>query len=124
MSKDISTTLADGKRHIFRFDFNALCALEEEFGITLGEFDRIFGGPGKEGKVSMKDLRILVWAALVHENEALTPKEAGGLIDPKRIVEITEKVAEALMTAFPEADAGEKKNTEGPKPESGTGKDS
>jgi len=124
MPKDfIPIVLSDNKQHNFRFDFNALCTLEEELGISLAEFDKILGGPGQEGKVKMKNLRTLVWAALLAENENLTMKEAGGLIDPRKILEVSQKVAEALVLAFPEVKEDELKNGKGLKSKkNGTGK--
>jgi len=126
----------DRLRH-FRFDFNAFCALEDELGISIGELGEMLQAEDvKEGenserfdtkkfirKVKMKNIRALVWAGLIHEDETLTIKEAGKFIDMSKITEIMEKLAEAIMAALPSKEGEEKKvESPGSKTKSGAGK--
>lgn len=85
----------DKKRNL-RFDFNALCELEEHVNLTeLG---------GKNFR--MKDLRAILWAGLLHESPELTIEDAGELID---YAESLEGIATVVGEAFKES-FGEKKD--------------
>jgi len=108
----------DKTRHL-RYDFNALCEIEEGLGITLPEL-----GTKLSGKIKLSDLRTVVWAGLIHEDESLSIKQVGALLVPSKLGEIAEKVSKAFSEAFP-SDEEIPKNGKGPEPKKNTtGKDS
>jgi hypothetical protein len=106
--KTVPIVLSDGKTRHLRFDFNALIALEETLGISIANLKDAMAGPGM-----LKAVRGILWAGLIHEDEALTLRAAGELIDAAKINEISAAVMDALSTAFGTAE-GEPKNAETP----------
>jgi hypothetical protein len=102
MQPNISSPLPGGgiaitldRPRTLRFDFNALVALGEATGKNplQGEFWRTFDEP--------KTQRAALWAALLHEDKALTLEQAGNLIDLDRLSEIMGAVAAAINAAMP-----------------------
>lgn len=85
------------RERTLRFDLNAMVTFEETTGKSLSE------GLFRDGKVSSKDLRAMLWACLVHEDDALTEKQVGSWISMSNIVEIASKLNEAFMVAMPES---------------------
>jgi hypothetical protein len=86
-----------GKRRALRYDFNALVALEEELKISIQDLGSLLGG-----SVRLKDLRAILWAGLIHEDAALTPKSVGALIgSPKEMAELGKAIRTAIEAAFP-----------------------
>lgn len=97
-----------GKRHLLCYDFNALVAISEELHISLDNIGNLLSR-----EVSLGDLRAILWAGLIHEDEMLTPKAVGAMIDLKKDLKgLGAAVREAVELAFPpaEAVAGERKN--------------
>lgn len=60
------------KTRYLRYGFNAFCAFEEKSNKGLAEI-------GKNPKMS--DMRVLLWAGLIHEDKKLTLERAGNLVD-------------------------------------------
>ena len=56
-----------------KYDFNALCELEEKSEMGILEIIE-----SKKGNYTM---RLMVWAGLLHENNRLTIKEAGEILN-------------------------------------------
>jgi hypothetical protein len=102
-TQSIPIELGGKTRHI-RFTFNALVALEEELGIPISEIGNILSG-----SVSLTNLRRLVWAGLIHEDEELTQKQVGDMLSPDIIFMIAEKLAKAFEAAFPSEEENPKK---------------
>ena len=83
------------KTRTLRYDLNAFIALEEEFGdidATLAQFE----------KGSMKALRALLWAGLLHEDENLTPQQVGSLVLMADIEATSKAMMEAVEHDMPE----------------------
>ncbi|MBA4542887.1 hypothetical protein H1164_08230 [Thermoactinomyces daqus] len=74
-----------------KYTFNAFCELEDA-GMDLMQL--------QDGKVKFKDIRLLLWAGLLHELPDLTVEEAGEMIDQGELKEISEAVAEAIQLAL------------------------
>ena len=89
----------DKKRHLL-LDLNAMCAYEDVTGQNL------FKGIDPE-KMGAKELRALLWACLIHEDENLTLKEVGSWINTDNMTEIAQRVNDAFQAAMPEAKGGE-----------------
>ena len=77
------------KKRKLRYDFNAMCELEDALGRSLQEMN--------DKNVRMKDMRAMLWAGLIHEDPDLDIVEAGNLIDEAESLQyVAEKVAEAI----------------------------
>lgn len=76
------------KERVLKFTLNSLVYAEEN-GVEIQSM-------GKGGKVKLKDLRTLLYAGLMHEDENLTPEMVGKLIDVQDLA----PVSEALNKAF------------------------
>lgn len=82
------------KQRKLKYTFNAFCELEDVLGRSLSELGDSF---------KMKDLRSLLWAGLLHENEDLTLIEAGKLIDEAESIQsLSEDITEAIQLAMGE----------------------
>lgn len=81
------------KPRTLRYGINALVKIEDLTGKSLMSLDL--------NSVGIKDLRIIIYAGLYHEDDSLTPELVGDLIDEySDITEISEKLGEALTEAF------------------------
>lgn len=78
-----------------RFDLNALVELEAKFG----SLNALFGQ-----EMTMGRLRTLLWAGLLHEDETLTERQVGAMMDLSRLQEYAEAVAKAITNALPAPD--------------------
>lgn len=97
-----------------RYDMNALCELEDVFDKPIMEVLAEI-----ETGMSIKLVRAVLWAGLIHEDEELTQRQVGTMIDMSNIMEVQEKLTEAISTSM----SG--KNAKGPETkkvnQSGTG---
>jgi len=84
------------KKRILIFDLNSFCELEERFGEISKAFVEIEKG-------SMKAIRTLLYLGLIHEDESLTEKEVGSMINLQNIGEISSRISKALGVSMPEA---------------------
>ena len=96
----------DKERHLL-LDLNAMVAFQEATGKNLFD-NKVAEALGKN--ISPRDLRALLWACLLHEDETLTEKQVGSWIRPDNIEEIGVKIASAWGTATPEAKEDTKKS--------------
>jgi len=107
--------LADTQPRELKYDFNALVEIEEPLGGSLE-------GLTKESVLtSLKTLRLLAWAGILHLGEGLSIEEVGRMIPPGKIVPITTAVFSALARDYGSAEGGkaiEPKNPEKPAAES------
>jgi hypothetical protein len=95
-------------KYAMKFTTNAICELEDRSGMSLNEMVTAF----EKGRLSMSDLRLFVWASLLHMYEdedgnydlKFTPKKAGDIIDEVGFDLITDKLTEALDAFFPDVD--------------------
>ena len=76
------------------FDLNSFAELEESYGSVQAVLDEMAKG-------SIKALRLLLWAGLVHEQDNLTPKDVGRLIQFGDVPKLTDLLNGALETAQP-----------------------
>ncbi len=53
----------------------------------------------------MKTTRSLLWAALLHEDEALTERQVGGMVTMENISTVLDELTTALNDATPDSDA-------------------
>lgn len=85
------------------FDFNALCRIEDETGQDIQSFFTAF-----EKTVSMRSLRLLVWAGLA-KHHSVSLDEAGDIITEAGGVEaVIPAIEKATRAAFPGGAKGKK----------------
>jgi hypothetical protein len=93
-----------GKTRNLRFSFNALCLLEDTLGLPIAEI-----GEALSGSVKLGTVRALLYAGLSDEDETLTLKQVGRLIDSSRLGELAEAIRKAFEGAFAPEPGEEKK---------------
>lgn len=98
------------KRRIVKYDFNAMSEFENETGKNLRTF--FFGFAALHGKstydaakhlareLSDKDLRALLYAGLVHEDDELTIKTTGRLMDQAEGENLFEKFTNIFLACL------------------------
>lgn len=91
----VKITLADGKERVLRYTLNAMVELEEAYG-SVDEAFRVL-----EEEQSLKAMRKVIWAGLLHENDPLTEQEVGNLIDIDYMKELVASVGGALTADLP-----------------------
>jgi hypothetical protein len=77
------------KERTLKFTLNSLVYAEEQ-GLDLQ------GMNGKDAKLKLKDLRVLLVAGLMHEDKELTEESVGEMIDIQNL----KPISEALNKAF------------------------
>lgn len=86
----------DKKRHL-KFDLNAFAELEELYGDMNAVFEAMQKG-------SIKAIRAMLWAGLVHEDKELTIEQVGSMIDMSNINDVVETVSKAIGEALPKVE--------------------
>lgn len=95
--KETGVKIQLDKERTMLFDLNALCELEEQYGTLDEALDGL-------KKMSFKAIRKLLHACLVHEDESLTEKEVGKLVNMDNMQDIASKITEAFNQSSPEID--------------------
>jgi hypothetical protein len=86
------TIILDKPRTI-RYGMNALAKIEDITGKSIITLDL--------NKVGIKDLLVIIYAGLYHEDNELTIEKVGDLIDEySNLNDMAEKIGEALTLAF------------------------
>jgi hypothetical protein len=80
----------DKKRHI-RYTLNALAEIEDKLGVPLSKIQEV--------ELGIKSVRTLLWAGLIHEDETLTEKQVGDMVDFSNLEYVQKKVSEAFANA-------------------------
>jgi hypothetical protein len=94
-SKGTPITLGDGVERKLRFTLNALAELEDRYGSVDDAFDALENG-------SIKAIRFVLWAGLLHSDEGLTEQQVGNLIDTECIKEIMQTLGTSLRSDMPD----------------------
>jgi len=92
---DIKLTLSDGIERDLKFTLNSFAELEDSYGSIDAAFDKL------EKENSMKALRSIIWAGLLHEEPALTEKQVGNLIDMRYMQDLVDTLGEVLEQDMP-----------------------
>lgn len=79
------------KTRTFRFTLNALEEVEERLGFDLAEME------GK--KLKIKEIKVIMWAGLIHEDPELTLDDVGAMIDMENLSYVQEKMGKAFKAA-------------------------
>lgn len=92
----------DKERHLI-FDLNSLCDIESKYGDITKAMDIISKNP------SISDIRFLLWQGLKGEDESLTEKQAGHLINIYNLTAIMNALGDAMQVSLPEVQDKAKK---------------
>lgn len=109
-SKSVPLVLMDGKERHLRFTLNALAELEDKYGSVEAAFNKVV----QENSVTA--LRFVLWAGLCWEDEELTERMVGDLIDLNYMQEMIDKLGDAIdgdMPVDPQAQALAARNAAG-----------
>lgn len=92
--KKFITIKADKSRNL-RYTFNSLMILEEQLDKPITEIGN---------NISFKDINLLVWCGLIHEEPTLTREQAGDIIDScienDGLQSLIQNVGQALSATF------------------------
>lgn len=113
--KGVGIKLGDRtKSRRLRFDQAALERLQEETaskqwldGMPLTAYMQSLAA------INVKSITTGVWVGLLHEEPRLTRAQVRDLIDPKRISEMMEAIADAIAQALPDSGTEEADGAEG-----------
>lgn len=97
MSKEITVTIGSNE-YPLRYDFNAICQIEEllEINVFQASAWEDFGE-----KLSARKILILLWAGIIHKHPEMTREDLGKEIDLGDAHHLVEKVTQALTEALP-----------------------
>lgn len=99
MKKGVTIEL--DKPRTLRYGMNALAKIEDITGKTILSLDL--------NSLGIKDLLVIVYAGLCHEDKELTIERVGDLLDEYAdLTVVAEKLGEALTEAFGKANANGK----------------
>jgi hypothetical protein len=79
------------KMRNLRYTMNALAEIEDQLGVPLSEMGEI--------KMTIKNVRVILWSGLIHEDPELTQEEVGNMVDLENMQDVQEKIAEAFAMA-------------------------
>ena len=96
-SKDIKITLNDGVERTIKFTLNALAELEDRYGSVDEAFKQLDNN-------SIKAVRCILWAGLIHEDPELTEQQVGNLIDIQYMQELMASLGDAFDADMPVAE--------------------
>lgn len=69
----VHTFEVKGKSHTLRFDFNAICDIEEKANMGIAEMT-------SEKRIGFNTIRLMVWGGLKWKNPGLTIQQAGFIV--------------------------------------------
>lgn len=89
------------KKRKLRYDLNAFAELEE---LGMGTSGEVLGAMEKG---SVKAIRGLLWAGLIHQDPDLSLQQVGAMLSIAGIESISDKLRGAIMGAMPEPEESE-----------------
>ena len=94
-SKAVKITLTDGVERTIKFTLNAMAELEDRYGSVEEAFKQLDNN-------SIKAVRCILWAGLIHADPDLTEQQVGNLIDIQYMQELMASLGEAFDADMPE----------------------
>jgi len=85
------------KERTLKLTMRGMLTFEEKTGINL------FKGIDL-ANMSLRELSVLLWVCLIHEDKELQFEDFTDLVDLSNIVELTTKVTECIKESFPDTD--------------------
>ena len=95
--KAVKITLTDGVERTIKFTLNAMAELEDRYGSVEEAFKQLDNN-------SIKAVRCILWAGLIHEDPDLTEQQVGNLIDIQYMQELMASLGDAFDANMPEAE--------------------
>lgn len=99
-AKDVKITLVDGVERTLKYDLNAMAELEDRYGSVDEAFAQLDNN-------SIKAIRCILWAGLLHEDPDLTEQKVGSLIDMNYLSGLMNTLGDAFGNDMPVAEAAE-----------------
>lgn len=102
--KDIkikTITLNLDKERRLKFDLNAFAELQDKYGGLNQALDSLQKALDPTN-IDIKALRYLLWLGLINEDEALTERQVGKLIDLTNIMDVIFAISEAFGDSLPD----------------------
>lgn len=96
--------LGDGVPRTARFTLNAMADMEERYGSIQAAFEKM-----KDGSIAA--IRYLLWLLLSQDDEELTEKQVGNLIDTENMGELLDVMMDILSENMPKNDARQPTNS-------------
>lgn len=93
-------TLLDGIEHTLRYTLNSMAELEDIYGHVDKAFEAL-------NKGSMKAIRNVLWAGLLHEENPYTVQQVGNLIDMDLMADLQSTMNEAMTGSMPDVETVE-----------------
>lgn len=93
-SKAVKITLTDGVERTIKFTLNAMAELEDRYGSVEEAFKQLDNN-------SIKAVRCILWAGLIHEDPDLTEQQVGNLIDIQYMQELMASLGDAFDADMP-----------------------
>ena len=90
----VKITLTDGVERTIKFTLNAMAELEDRYGSVEAAFKQLDKG-------SIKAVRCILWAGLIHEDPDLTEQQVGNLIDLQYLQELMSSIGDAFDNDMP-----------------------
>lgn len=116
MSLVPTATIDLDRERTMRLDLNALSDYERVTGKSI-----MSGGFALE-KMGVPDIRALLWACLVQEDESLTERQVGAMLHVGNLTEVTRAITALVRGAMPEEEAsGAESPLPAPKGKASTG---
>jgi hypothetical protein len=94
-AKAVKITLTDGVERTIKFTLNALAELEDRYGSVDEAFKQLDNN-------SIKAVRCILWAGLIHEDPELTEQQVGNLIDIQYMQDLMASLGSAFDADMPE----------------------
>lgn len=98
-SKGTPITLNDGVQRELKFTLNALAEMEDRYGSVDDAFKELDKG-------SIKAVRFVLWAGLMHSDETLTERQVGNLIDTQCMADIMNQLTAAFDNDMAKEETG------------------
>lgn len=83
-----------GKTRYLKIDFNALASMEEKSGKSVMDF-------GTWKNMTLRDVRLMVWAAMLFSEPSITEEEVGKMIHPGNLAKVMTVVVETWKRSIP-----------------------
>lgn len=88
--------LGDGVEREVSFSLNAMAELEEKYGSIESAFDKIKAG-------SVAAIRFMLWCIMIGDDDSLTEREVGNMINLTNLKDIMSTIMEVLEEQMPDA---------------------
>lgn len=92
------------KERELKYDLNSFAEMEEKYGTIDKAIKAMENG-------SIKAIRFILWAGLIHEDDSITEKDVGAMITMQDLEQLSEKLNTAMSGDLPEP---EDKELQGP----------